>query len=519
MAEKKRALQLHPAGPVPGETVAGRPAVQTVETYGGTVRLRWDPPAAVTAFGQMPYFIEFLKTAGLFEDWVEDCPLDYRSPNAPAKRDVLGTLLLSVLAGHRRYAHINSIRSDGVNPQLLGMSKVVSEDSVRRAFREAAEEACHGWLSRHLHNSYDALLEEPWILDIDTTVKPLYGHQQGAKRGYNPSKPGRPSQVYHSYFVANLRLVLEVEVQPGNQTASSYAQPGLWAYLDALPERCRPALLRGDANWGSERMMMAAERRQLPYLFKLRQTSGVKRLLERLFRNEEWEALGQGWQGLRSELQLEGWSRPRQVVVLRRQIRHPLALTQPDPAAAKQLSLGLAEVVAEGVLYEYAVLVTSLDDEVATLAQHYRDRADAENNFDELKNQWGWAGFTTQDLKRCRVLAGAQALIYNWWGLFTRLVMADKHGEAITTRPLLLHGIARRTRHGHQTTVTITSLHARARQMKAALQEASAFLARVRATAEQLTQAQRWRLILSWIFRHFLGGRILGSTSWVTEAI
>ena len=95
-------------------------------------------------------------------------------------------------------------------------------------------------------------------------MKPLYGHQQGAKRGYNPSKPGRPSQVYHSYFVANLRLVLEVEVQPGNQTASSYAQPGLWAYLDALPERCRPALLRGDANWGSERMMMAAERGSCP---------------------------------------------------------------------------------------------------------------------------------------------------------------------------------------------------------------------------------------------------------------
>ena len=72
-----------------------------METYGGPVRLCWDPDAAVTAFGQMPYFIEFLKTAGLFEDWVEDCPLDYRSPNAAAKRDVLGTLLLSVLAGHR----------------------------------------------------------------------------------------------------------------------------------------------------------------------------------------------------------------------------------------------------------------------------------------------------------------------------------------------------------------------------------------------------------------------------------
>ena len=41
------------------------------------------------------------------------------------------------------------------------------------------------------------------------------------------------------------------------------------------------------------------------------------------------------------------------------------------------------------VLYEYAVLVTSLDEEIFTLAQHYRDRGDAENNFDELKNQWG----------------------------------------------------------------------------------------------------------------------------------
>jgi hypothetical protein len=36
--------------------------------------------------------------------------------------------------------------------------------------------------------------------------------------------------------------------------------------------------------------------------------------------------------------------------------------------------------------------------------------------FDELKNQWGWVGFTTQDLTRrtrSRLLASAVALIYN----------------------------------------------------------------------------------------------------------
>ena len=100
---------------------------------------------------------------------------------------------------------------------------------------------------------------------------------------------------------------------------------------------------------------------------------------------------------------------------------------------------------------EYAVLVTSLDAELLTLAQHYRDRADAENNFDEFKNQWGWGGFTTQDLKRCQFMARhAWRWSYNWWYLFVRLADPDQHREAITSRPLLLQAIGRQTQHAGQ---------------------------------------------------------------------
>ena len=56
-------------------------------------------------------------------------------------------------------------------------------------------------------------------------------------------------------------------------------------------------------------------------------------------------------------------------------------------------------------------LVTSLDSQILTLGQLYQDRADCENAFDELRNHWGWGGFTTQDLKRCRLLAASVALI------------------------------------------------------------------------------------------------------------
>jgi hypothetical protein len=70
-------------------------------------------------------------------------------------------------------------------------------------------------------------------------VKPLYGHQEGAVVGYNPKKPGRPSHTYHSYMLANLRLVLEVEVQAGNQHAAKHSAPGLWTLLDRLGRNAR----------------------------------------------------------------------------------------------------------------------------------------------------------------------------------------------------------------------------------------------------------------------------------------
>src|ERR1700756_1525435 len=103
------------------------------ETFAGRVHIEWDPTAPVTPLGQLPFFIEYLKQGGLFDGWEADCPLSFTSPNAPRKRDILGTLLLAVLAGHRRYAQVTALRCDAVNPPLLGMSKVISEDALRRA--------------------------------------------------------------------------------------------------------------------------------------------------------------------------------------------------------------------------------------------------------------------------------------------------------------------------------------------------------------------------------------------------
>jgi len=482
------------AGPIP------------VDTYAGRIDVDWDPRAAVTPLGQLPFFIEYLKQAGLFDGWLAGCPILYTSPNAPSKRDLLGTVLLSVLSGHWRYAHITALRADTVSPPLLGMTRVLSEDAVRRGLAKIDPMAGETWLQENLDYVVRPLLREPWIQDVDTTVKPLHGHQEGAVVGYNPSKPGRPSHSYHSYLMANLRLVLDVEVHDGNQTAAKHGAPGLWALLDRLGQDCWPSLPRGDTGWGNEAVMREAEQRDLPYLFRIRLTANVRRAIKRAA-NGPWADAGRGWQGQSIQLRLDGWGRQRRVVLLRRKLEGALAISEQDVNGQQVLSF--ATVDARKQVWEYGALVTSTDAEILTLGQAYRDRADSENDFDECKNQWGWAGFTTQDRARCQLMARCVALVFNWWNLFARPADPDHHREAITSRPLLLTAIGRQTQHAGRTTLHVSSPHGRHGWARQAFTRIGALFADLRQAAEQLTALDRWYRILSQALVKYLHGRQL----------
>ena len=72
------------------------------DTYGGRVHVEWDPTAAVTPLG--------------------------------------------VLGGCRRYAHLTALRRDAVNPPLLGTTKMVSENAVRRGLGSIAAASGEKWM-------------------------------------------------------------------------------------------------------------------------------------------------------------------------------------------------------------------------------------------------------------------------------------------------------------------------------------------------------------------------------------
>jgi len=223
--------------------------------------------------------------------------------------------------------------------------------------------------------------------------------------------------------------------------------------------------------------------------------------------SREWVDAGQGFEAKESEVRLVGWSRQRRVIVLRRRLKDAVGLRVNDDGGPPQLAF--AEIGEATEIHEYSVLVTSLDEETEAFGQLYRDRGDGENLFDEMKNQWGWGGFTTHDLARCRLAARLLGLFYNWWNIFVRLADPDLHREAVTSRPLFLTAIATRTRHARQTTIRVTSSHARAEPAARALAAVAAFLHGLARNAEQLTRLQTWRAILSRAVQAFLAGRLL----------
>ena len=143
-------------------------------------------------------------------------------------RDVVGTAVLAIVCGSARYVHIKRLRNDTVLAALPGLGRIVCEDSVRRALKSADGRELDAWLARHEKDVFDRLPSFQYVVDIDNTVKPVFGHREGAEPGYNPQKPGRPSHNFHSYFIGSIRISPGVDVLPGRRHSGICGTPRLW---------------------------------------------------------------------------------------------------------------------------------------------------------------------------------------------------------------------------------------------------------------------------------------------------
>ncbi len=102
-------------------------------------------------------------------------------------------------------------------------------------------------------------------------------------------------------------------------------------------------------------------------------------------------------------------------------------------------------------------------------------------------------------MERCNLSARAVGLIYNWWSWYVRLAHPKTRLEAITSRPLLLSGVARLTQHAGQSRLLLTLTHAAGDQIKRMIANVRKGLDTILATAPQLTKPERWVALVRYI--------------------
>jgi hypothetical protein len=102
-----------------------------VDSFTGPAHVEWNREAAFSLLGRLPFFIDFLKTAGLFDAFVADCPLHHTSTNAPKKRDVLGTAMLGILCRAQAVRAYRRVARRHVKRTAVSASLTVRADRAR----------------------------------------------------------------------------------------------------------------------------------------------------------------------------------------------------------------------------------------------------------------------------------------------------------------------------------------------------------------------------------------------------
>ena len=88
------------------------------------------------------------------------------------------------------------------------------------------------------------------------------------------------------------------------------------------------------------------------------------------------------------------------------------------------------------------------------------------------------------------------ALVYNWWSWYCRAAKPGARMEAIASRALLRTGVGRAVKHAGQITLYLTPMHVAKDKLLGLIANIRTALSYVRAVAEQLPQADRWKTFL-----------------------
>ncbi len=315
-----------------------------------------------------------------------------------------------LLCEARKLTHVASLRRDPLVPPLLGIKRIASPSALTRFFQGFTSAGdnlrCFRALWRWCVDRLPSC-KEGYTLDLDST-RLLHedGHQEGVRTGY--TRQGLKPCLHPLLAVlAEVRLVAQLWLRPGNATCGSNVTAFFLDLWDHLPPQIRLRGVRADSGFCLPELLALWEQLQLPYVVVAQLSQPIQRLLRG---GLEWTATeAPGTEVAELEYQAMSWPQPRRLVLIRHHVRGD------EGRGGKRLM--------DVPGYRFQALVTSLPAAThrpLAVWRYDNGRADCENVIKELRTGFALPTLCLEKFWASEAALSLATLTYNLTVLFQR---------------------------------------------------------------------------------------------------
>jgi len=316
-------------------------------------------------------------------------------------------LIYPILLGLDRIETASLLRSNGTFQHLTGLPSFPDPQTLRRFLLNSPAH-----LRRQLHRANDRLLEtfihlpehrSRLILDLDSTVITVFGHQEGAAVGYNPRYRGKRSYDPLLCLEANSSFFWDVELRRGDTGTWAGSEELLACCFLSSPSDIREFRVRADAGFGYGPVLDMLEARPAQYAVVARMIPSLKRALKGL----RYEAMNLRWEIAEFEHHPHDWPHARRCIVARRLIEE----SDPEP------TLFTLE------RYAYRAWHTNLPLTAAGVWHFYDGRAGMEPRIREIREDLALRKIPTRAFAANALYMEVVRLAYNLVTAFQRMCL------------------------------------------------------------------------------------------------
>lgn len=345
-----------------------------------------------------------------------------------AQYDIANTILMlafGVLAGAKHISHLSILRADNVLRALFKWDQFPDDTTFGRIFKLFSHRHCKEF------SDVEAMARRKvWTkkffgkitLDMDSTVRGVFGSQQGAAKGFNSKKKGQKS--YHPLlcFIAENRECLHNWFRSGDAYSANGCVEFIKECYARVPKRVWKIIVRADSAFFNGALLDYLEENSSQYMIKVK-LKGLASLLE----SQSWRKIKNqaGFESTTFEYKCTDWKRARRFVA----IREIISVESDDPLFPSPK-----------IEYRYFCYVTNMGLSPWASHKYYGKRATSENWIEWCKNQMASGSILTQDFWANSAIFQTCILAYNLmvWMMWLNNEEGFKE-EPNTIRMYLIH--------------------------------------------------------------------------------